>query len=112
MLRFVLAVVVVLLVAVSGHGPARSRGAGGAFVSSGFRILYASDWSQFLETQEQLLLSVIEIVHHAGADLAFPSQTMYLRSDPMDGASQAPSKLDSRVQATEIRHSGRPAVKN
>jgi len=69
--------------------------------------LYASDWNQFLEIQEQLLLSILEIVHHAGAEIAFPSHTLYLSSDPLDSASQTPSKLGSRVQATEIRQGGK-----
>jgi len=72
-----------------------------------FAYLYASDWNQFLEIQEELLLNVMEIIHRAGAEIAFPSQTMYLSSDPMDKAHQAPSKLGSRVQATEIRQGGK-----
>lgn len=41
----------------------------------------ARDWSHFLEVQEGLLLEMMRIVESAGAQLAFPSQTMYLASD-------------------------------
>lgn len=43
-----------------------------------FAYLYAHDWNHFLEIQEQLLFSVTDIVHRAGAEIAFPSQTMYV----------------------------------
>jgi MscS family membrane protein len=69
--------------------------------------VYARDWNQFLEIQQELLLSIIEIIHRAGAQIAFPSQTMYLSSDPMDKAQQTPSKLGSRAQTAEIRHGGK-----
>jgi MscS family membrane protein len=40
--------------------------------------VFARDWSHFLEIQEQLLLSVIEVVQNAGSHIALPSQTMYV----------------------------------
>jgi MscS family membrane protein len=43
-----------------------------------FAYLYARDWPHFLEIQESLLLTITEIVRAAGAEIAFPSQTMYL----------------------------------
>lgn len=43
--------------------------------------LLARNWNHFLEIQEQLLLSVMDIVQKAGAETAFPSQTMYLAAD-------------------------------
>jgi MscS family membrane protein len=43
-----------------------------------FAYLRATDWNQFLEIQEQLLFRITEIVHGAGASIAFPSQTMYV----------------------------------
>ena len=45
-----------------------------------FAYLFASDWNRFLEMQEELLLRVTEIVRNAGAEIAFPSQTMYVNS--------------------------------
>jgi MscS family membrane protein len=43
-----------------------------------FAYVFARDWGQFLEIQEELLLNVMEIIQQAEAEIAFPSQTMYL----------------------------------
>jgi MscS family membrane protein len=43
-----------------------------------FAYVFARDWSDFLEIQEQLLFKVTEIVSSAGTAIAFPSQTMYV----------------------------------
>jgi len=40
--------------------------------------VFARDWSDFLEIQEELLFGAIETVHQAGTTLAFPSQTLYV----------------------------------
>jgi MscS family membrane protein len=63
-----------------------------------FAYLHARDWAQFLEMQEQLLLDVLDIIEHTGAELAFPSQTMYLSSDPLDQAPQSRPKLEARPE--------------
>jgi MscS family membrane protein len=47
-----------------------------------FAYLFARDWNHFLEIQEELLFSVTEIVSRAGAEIAFPSQTMYVQNVP------------------------------
>jgi MscS family membrane protein len=44
-----------------------------------FAYLRARDWNHFLEIQEQLLFSVMNIVREAGTEVAFPSQTLYMR---------------------------------
>jgi MscS family membrane protein len=44
-----------------------------------FAYLRARDWNHFLEIQEQLLFSVMNIVREAGTGVAFPSQTLYMR---------------------------------
>ena len=49
-----------------------------------FAYAYARDWNEFLAIQEELLFAIIEIVQQAGAEIAFPSQTMYLASDSSD----------------------------
>jgi MscS family membrane protein len=49
-----------------------------------FAYVYARDWNHFLEIQEEMLLSVMDIVQRAGAEIAFPSQTMYIAADPSD----------------------------
>jgi MscS family membrane protein len=51
-----------------------------------FAYVLASDWSAFLEVQEDLLLDVIGIAQAAGTGLAYPSQTLYLaRFNTQDG---------------------------
>lgn len=52
------------------------------------------DWNEFLEFQEELLLHILEIVQQTGAELAFPSQTMYLATDSWDRATRA---VDARL---------------
>jgi MscS family membrane protein len=43
--------------------------------------LRARDWNEFLEIQQMLLLRIVETVRDNGAELAFPSQTLYLATD-------------------------------
>ena len=43
-----------------------------------FAYVYARDWDRFLEIQEGLLFSIMGIVHQAGAQIALPSQMMYV----------------------------------
>ena len=43
-----------------------------------FAYLAASDWGTFLDTQQELLLEVMDIVERAGAAIAFPTQTLHL----------------------------------
>ena len=43
-----------------------------------FTYVFARDWANFLELQEQLLLQILDVVSGAGASIAFPSQTMYV----------------------------------
>lgn len=62
-----------------------------------FAYVFALDWNQFLEIQEQLLLHVLDIVEKAGAVIAFPSQTTYLVTDSPDRpASPAPAVTAKR----------------
>jgi MscS family membrane protein len=44
----------------------------------------ALDWNEFLQIQEELLLNVMDIVQTAGAEIALPSQTMYLTAHSSD----------------------------
>jgi len=53
-----------------------------------FAYIFASDWNQFLEIQEGLLLQSMEIVHNAGTAIAFPSQTLHLTDDRVPRASK------------------------
>jgi len=43
-----------------------------------FAYLYASDYDAFLTLQGELLIKVMEIVEGAGAEFAFPSQTIHV----------------------------------
>ena len=63
-----------------------------------FAYLFATDWSQFLEIQEELLFSITNIVSAAGAAIAFPSQTMYVEN----GASPFPSPEVLPVNGREV----------
>jgi MscS family membrane protein len=53
----------------------------------------AESYAEFLGVQEELLLRILDIVEHAGASVAFPTQTLYLK--PENAApSAAPSSKD------------------
>lgn len=53
-----------------------------------FAYVDTADFNEYLAVQEELLLRMIEIVHAAGSDLAFPSQTLYLGRDTGLGGEQ------------------------
>lgn len=46
-----------------------------------FAYIYAWDYASFLEIQEELLLSCMEVVEKSGTGFAFPSRTLYLGRD-------------------------------
>jgi MscS family membrane protein len=46
-----------------------------------FAYVFAPDWNNFLEMQEELLFGVMDIAHNSGTGIAFPSQTLYLAPD-------------------------------
>jgi MscS family membrane protein len=58
-----------------------------------FAYFYASDWNRFLEIQEGLLLQAMEVVHRAGTQIAFPSQTLHLTDDRAARASRAEESI-------------------
>jgi MscS family membrane protein len=64
-----------------------------------FAYLRARDWNHFLEIQEQLLFSVMNVVQEAGTEVAFPSQTLYMASaqGALSGASDFRQSPDSRA---------------
>ena len=43
-----------------------------------FAYVHARDWAHFLEIQEGLLLGITSVIHAAGTDIAFPTQTMHM----------------------------------
>jgi MscS family membrane protein len=64
-----------------------------------FAYVFATDWNHFLNIQEELLLSLMDIVRKAGTEFALPSQTMYLAADSSDLA--GPLILDQRARGTD-----------
>ena len=54
-----------------------------------FAYVFAHDWNNFLEIQEELLFGIMDIVQKAGAEIAFPSQSLYLAADKSDKLTQA-----------------------
>ena len=61
-----------------------------------FAYISARDWADFLQIQEGLLLSIMDIVQRAGAEIAFPSQTMYLAAHRSDNLAHRISQLAGR----------------
>jgi MscS family membrane protein len=59
-----------------------------------FAYIHARDWNEFLKIQEELLLGMMECVESAGAEIALPSQTIFL-------ASGAASLVDGSKTKTE-----------
>jgi MscS family membrane protein len=55
--------------------------AASALVFEVFSYILVNDFVVFLETQQEMLLSIFDIVVANGSGLAFPSQTMYLARD-------------------------------
>jgi MscS family membrane protein len=55
-----------------------------------FAYIFARDWNHFLEIQERLLLRCIECIDSAGAQIAFPSQSIFLAA--------ASTSTDGRVE--------------
>ncbi len=51
-----------------------------------FAYVWTATYSEFLAVQEELLLSILDIVEHVGTSVAFPSQTVYVRPDAARGA--------------------------
>jgi MscS family membrane protein len=75
-----------------------------------FAYVFAVDWVDFLRIQEELLLGVIDIVHQAGAEVAFPSHTSYLSADSSEKLAHLISRfagargLDVLEEDRRVRH--------
>jgi MscS family membrane protein len=63
-----------------------------------FTYAYASDYSGFLEIQEELLLNCMEIVEASGTGFAFPSQTLYIGRDSGVTNNSRPRQTDDAVR--------------
>jgi len=53
-----------------------------------FAYVFASDWNNFLEIQEELLYGIMDMVQKVKAAIALPSQTLYLATDRSDKLAQ------------------------
>jgi MscS family membrane protein len=62
-----------------------------------FAYIFARDWERFLEIQEDLLLSLMEIVEGAGTTVALPSQILHL----VEADSPAPDARRALAGASE-----------
>jgi MscS family membrane protein len=68
--------------------------------------LFSDNWSTFTDTQQHLLLDIMDVVEAAGARMAYPSQTLYLarlnasRVSNGDGSTAA---VDTSAHLQEVR---------
>ena len=67
-----------------------------------FAYVFGSDWNHFLDVQEELLFGIMEVVQRAGAEFAFPSQTMYLAADSYDKLARLSFVVDSKPSTGEV----------
>jgi len=63
-----------------------------------FAYAWADDWGSFLEVQEKLLFSIIDIVHNAGTCIALPSQTLYVGSDTSESLKAGKASVQGGVE--------------
>lgn len=68
-----------------------------------FAYVYASDWSGFLEIQEGLLLEMMECIESAGAEIALPSQTIFLSSTSAPGGNGEQAEIRHPIAGTKTR---------
>ncbi len=71
-----------------------------------YAYVLTADRNRFLEIQENLLLKVMEIVHDAGADFAFPSTTTYLAKDAAEADGGEDQTGQGTVGSDPVRESG------
>ena len=79
-----------------------------------FAYILASDWAAFLDTQQELLLDVMDVVERAGATIALPSQTLHLADGSNEGtdAVRRRSPGQSPDHAARAREGSRPPDTN
>jgi MscS family membrane protein len=68
-----------------------------------FAHVFAHDWNNFLEIQEEMLFGIMDIVRKAGAEIAFPSQSLYLAADKSDKLTQAIRDHGERKKADALK---------
>jgi MscS family membrane protein len=75
-----------------------------------FAYILASNWNQFLETQEGLLLQIMGCVEAAGVQIALPSQTIFIASASASAEIGGESLLKAAVP--DRKKTDRPAAKS
>ena len=71
-----------------------------------FAYLRAVDWNHFLELQESLLFGITDVVARAGAEIAFPSQTMYVDGPGARPTSAGEGEIRGNTAASGPRKHG------
>jgi MscS family membrane protein len=68
-----------------------------------FAYVLARDWNHFLETQEILLLRIMECVESAGVQIALPSQTIFMATASTSTQAEVERLLKAPVQDEKTR---------
>jgi MscS family membrane protein len=68
-----------------------------------FAYIHAGDWEAFLDTQQELLFELMDIVERSGAVMALPSQTLHLAGGGHEVPDAAPLGV-ARSDRREARH--------
>lgn len=58
-------------------------------------------WSDYLEIKERFMYRVMEIVHTAGTDFAFPSRTLYMQQQDAPEIIEPPARSDAVAEAQQ-----------
>jgi MscS family membrane protein len=67
-----------------------------------FAYAWASDWSGFLEIQEELLFGIMHILEKARTGIALPSQTLYLGTGGSDKLAELTADTDSAPKVERV----------
>jgi MscS family membrane protein len=67
-----------------------------------FAYTWASDWSGFLEIQEELLFGIMQILEKAGTGIALPSQTLYLDDRRADRLAEITAHTDHAPKVERV----------
>lgn len=79
-----------------------------------FGYVQADDYAHFLTIQEEMLLSIMDIVKQSGTDFAFPSQTLYFGKDhppEAEKAEEIAALVDENVPPEAVEEPAKPAAK-
>ena len=63
-----------------------------------YAYVFAADWAEFLMHQENLILRIMDVIEHAGATLAAPTQDLRISRDEAAPATSAPPPVAEAIQ--------------